>query len=136
MLIVAITAITAFALAIAFWLRTRPSWWYLRDRKPDLSVWQSSFGPDQMPVVLAALRTVSEAFLLRREDILKLRPEDKLHEIYRAAYPNTQTPDALEFEVLSKQLIQHFNVPEATLIGERHPTVQDVVVWCLRYSGA
>ena len=87
-------------------------------------------------MVVAALQTISDAFLLRQGDLFKLRPEDRLHDIYRAAYPNIQVPDALEFETLTKVLVHGFHVPESVLATEREPRVQDVVDWCLRYRGA
>jgi hypothetical protein len=124
------------ALGAAYWLKLRPSWWLLRDRVPDERSWQALFPPEQMPAVRLALQAVVDAFLLRREDIYRLRPDDRLHAIYRAAYPSNQAPDALEFETLSKWLVTHCHVPESVLAQESDPSVQDVVRWYLRYSGA
>lgn len=124
------------ALMLAYLLRTHPSWWFLRERDPDERPWQDLFTPREMPVVQSALQAVVEAFLLRKSDIYRLRPSDRLLAIYRAAYPDKQAPDGLEFETLSKQLVSKFHVPEAIIAEERDPCVEDVVRWCLRYSGA
>jgi len=114
----------------------RPSWWFLRERPLDNELWQRIYVPEQMPIVLSALRAISGAFLLRQDDIYRLRPNDKLSSIYRAAYPSKEIPDALEFEFLSETLMNQFHVP-ALVIGQyKDPTVRNVVQWCLQYGGA
>jgi hypothetical protein len=127
--------IFAAVLIGAFWARQNPSWWFLRDRPLDTTLWERGYSQSQIPVVICALQAIAEAFLLRKDDIYRLYPGDRLHAIYKAAYPRGG-PDALEFELLSKKLMKHFKVPEAVLQQHTDPTVQDVVQLCLRYSAA
>jgi hypothetical protein len=134
---IALIVITAiFVLAAIFGFRSRPSWWLLRERAPDQGLWQRLYTPEQMPVTLSALQAISDAFLLRQDDIYRLRPEDKLLAIYRAAYPSEHTPDSLEFEVLSDKLMRQFHVPESVLAQYNDPSVQDIVQLCLKNGGA
>jgi hypothetical protein len=131
-----IAAAAFIALVATIWLRRRPSWWFLRERPLDQGVWQRIYVAEQMPIVLSALQAISNAFLLRRDDIYRLRPNDKLLAIYRAAYPSNKTPDALEFESLSKTLTKQFRVPESVMAQYNDPTIRNVVQWCLQYGGA
>jgi len=136
MSIALIITISIVLLAAIFGFRSRPIWWFLRERAPDQDLWQRLYTPEQLPVALLALRAITDAFLLRQDDAYRLRPEDKLLAIYRAAYPNKQTPDSLEFEMLSKNLMGQFHVPEQVLAQYNDPSVQDIVQLCLKSGGA
>jgi len=108
----------------------RPSFQYLIGREPDRGPWEALYpGLDHAPVV-AALERIREAFLLRREDTFRLRPTDQLIDIYRAAYPRRDIPDALEFENLWKTLKKHHGLSEVELDGLTEMNVGDVVSLC------
>ena len=132
-----LAAAAAFLLILGIWyfLPSRPSWWFLRDRPTDPDIWRRTFSAEQESIVLGGLQAISESFLLRPKDTFRLRPDDKLLDIYRAAYPSKQTPDALEFHVLSQALRTTFHVPESSLADQADPTVRDVINMCLRYGG-
>jgi hypothetical protein len=135
MSLVIVVCIAAAALIGAYWSRPNPSWWFLRDRTLDQTLWERSYSQSQFPIVICALQAIGEAFLLRKDDIYRLRPGDRLLAIYKAAYPK-RGPDALEIELLSKTLMKQFMVPEAVLRQHTDPSVQDVLQLCLQYSAA
>jgi hypothetical protein len=77
--------IFAAVLIGAFWARPNPSWWFLRDRPLDTTLWERGYSQSQIPIVICALQAIAEAFLLRKDDIYRLYPGDRLHAIYKAA---------------------------------------------------
>lgn len=83
---------------------SRPSWEFLRHRQPDLRWWEATYPPQDLPVVERALDDIVSAFLLRKDDAHRLRPEDSLMDIYSAAYPSQWTADTLEFETFAQIL--------------------------------
>ena len=135
MMFLAAVAAILLILGVLHYFPSRPSWWFVRDRSTDPEIWKRTFPAAQQSIALGALRAISDSFLLRPEDIFRLRPDDKLLDIYRAAYPSKQTPDALEFHVLSQALMTIFQVPESILSDHTDPTVRDVINLCLRYGG-
>src|SRR5512144_2931698 len=64
----------------------RPGYEYLRDRRVDRGHWSRVFSAEQLPLVLDVLDSVRDAFALRKDDIGRLQPADRLLDIYRAAY--------------------------------------------------
>ena len=72
-----------------------------------------------------------KAFAFSDNEKLKLRPDDKILEIYKALYPSKWTPDALEFETLAKDLQQRYSV-ELEKIWRDDLTLGDLFTECLR----
>ena len=115
--------------------RYRPSYQYLIGRDPDSRRWVRLYRDIDLHVVQDVLETIRGAFLLRGEDIDRLKPEDRLLDIYRAAYPSQDTPDTLEFETLYRDLNHLFAVPEAELRTLTDMTIHEVIVKCLAWQG-
>ena len=71
----------------------------LKGRSSDPGVWR--FGDVDPTITAAYLEAVSEAFMLDKEELFKLRPEDSLLRLYKSRY--TRNPllsmDSMEFEI-------------------------------------
>jgi hypothetical protein len=103
----------------------RPSWEYLRNRESNKKLWVEIYSSDNLSVVEDALNDIQYAFLLRKEDIFRLRPDDLLLDIYKAVYP-LQGADALEFETLTL-FLKKKGIPEKMLVELTSKTVGDIV---------
>jgi hypothetical protein len=112
----------------------RHPWEFLRDRAAEPERWWQLYGPDQHATVVSALEVVRDAFLLRKDDVFRLRPEDRLLALYRAANPPGEC-DALEFNFLEGMLAERFHVETPAMKNLEDPTVQDVVELCLKAQG-
>ena len=84
----------------------------------------------EQTTVITVLGLIRDEFHLRRDDIYRLRPDDRLMAIYRAAYPRGGA-DAMEFEGLTWTLHDKFCIPQDELVLP-DPTVADIVRLCLR----
>jgi hypothetical protein len=128
-------AILAGVVAYAFWVH-RPSRQYVLSRAADEGRWTHLYSGEELVVAKEALAAITYAFLLRTQDAARLRPEDRLMDIYRAAYPVRNTPDALEFETLWKQMKAELSVTEAEFGTLTDLTVQDVIrMWLDKRGG-
>ena len=105
----------------------RPSHAYLRHRTPDRERWQRLY-PDGDPNVMTTLKVIGESFGLRPDDIYRLEPDDRLYDIYSAAY-RLQGVDALEFESLAQTLVDRFGISEDRIAQLGSATVSDVLAW-------
>ena len=83
--------------------RTEPSWAYLRNRTPDPDLWRRHYPVVEQTTVITVLGLIRDEFHLRRDDIYRLRPDDRLMAIYRAAYPRGGA-DAMEFRNVSTRM--------------------------------
>jgi transcriptional regulator of nitric oxide reductase len=117
-------------------LRTvhRPSRQYVMGREADPDRWSRLYSPDDLPTVEDALAAVTSSFLLRPDDAARLLPDDRLMDVYRAAYPNPDAPDTLEFETLWKMMQAKMQPPERESAVVTNMTVKDVVETWLRDS--
>jgi len=59
------------------------------------------------------------AFAIRRCNALLFGPDDELLAIYKARYPSKLTPDALEFEILVKNIQRTHRVDLSSIWHER-----------------
>lgn len=107
----------------------RPSWEFLRCRDTNKEQWSKRYSPSDLPVVFEALEDIVFSFLLREDDIYRLRPNDRLHDIYKSAYPHGGA-DSLEFENLASSLMEK-GVSEQILEELTNPTVGDIINLCL-----
>src|SRR5512135_570150 len=100
----------------------RPSWEYLRNREPDKMRWAGTYSSKDLSVVEDALDGIKNAFLLRNDDVFRLRPNDLLLDIYKSAYPHKGGADTLEFENLAL-FLQNKGASEKALAELTNPTV-------------
>ncbi|OAI21166.1 hypothetical protein BJL95_04135 [Methylomonas sp. LWB] len=96
---------------------------------PDKKLWVEIYSSNDLPVVEDALDDIKNAFLLRNDDVFRLRPNDLLLDIYNAAYPH-KWADTLEFETLTLSLKKK-GIPEKALAELTNPTVGDIINLCL-----
>jgi hypothetical protein len=68
------------------------------------NIWRKEFPDSPKEDIRQFLWFFASAFAIPRRQALWLKPDDELMAIYRARYPRRDMPDALEFEVLSKDL--------------------------------
>lgn len=116
----------AFAVGIGLYAN-RASYTFLRGRTPDRQRWQR-LHPDDLSRVLGVLEAIRECFGLRRDDIYRMQPADRLYDIYSGAY-RLQGIDALEFESLAQKLIDEFGVSEQQTERLGSATIADVLDW-------
>ena len=132
---VIIVAVVAGVAAYVFW-GWRPSRQYVLGRAADEGRWTDLYSGEELGEAKEALNAITSAFLLRTEDAARLRPDDRLMDIYRAAYPVRDTPDALEFETLWKRMKAELAVSEAELSNLTALTVHEVVrMWLDKRRG-
>jgi hypothetical protein len=123
--------------AVGLYLRRtvhRPSRQYVMGREADPVRWGRLYSPEDLPTVEDALATVTSSFLLHPDDAARLLPDDRLLDIYRAAYPDPDAPDALEFEILSRAMQSKMQSSEGEGPVLTSMTVKDVVETWLRES--
>lgn len=72
-----------------------------------------------------------KAFAFSDNENLKLNPDDKIQEIYKALYPSQWMPDALEFETLERDLRQKYSV-ELGKIWRDDLTLGELFAECLK----
>lgn len=125
-----IAVIVAVATGFHLWRAWRAPYAYLRGREPDTQLWRRRYPGEEFATVVLVLEAIADGFLLRRSDVHRLRPEDRLSAIYEASYP-LRFADALEFESLQMTLREVFHVPEEELNTLWDATVEDVVQMCL-----
>ena len=130
----ALIAIALLSAVGLYLLRTvhRPSRQYVMGRVADPDRWRRLYSPEDLPTVEDALGAVTSSFLLRPDDAARLLPDDKLMDIYRAAYPNPDAPDTLEFETLSRTMQVKMQLSEREGAVVTSMTVNDVVETWLR----
>jgi hypothetical protein len=68
--------------------------------------------------------------LLRDNDVPRLRPDDRLSAMYRAAYPKRWQADTLEFETLQADLRRKYDIPESALSTLWEMTIGDIIHLC------
>ncbi len=105
---------------------------FLKGRTSCEELWRQEGPP--LPDVERVLAMVCEAFVLRRDDVWLLRPDDTLRAIYEAMYPpRLGLPDAREIEVLTREAAQRFSVShtETERWVRSNPTLGEVVDVCL-----
>jgi len=111
----------------------RPTYQYVRGRAADAACWERHYSAELLPFVQKVRETIQAAFLLRKDDIDRLRPDDRLSAIYRAAYPRPWLADTLEFETLQAALRKEYHVPESLLSTLWAMTVGDVIQLCIAH---
>ncbi len=127
--IVAVGAVLLLAAIYAVYTH-RPSFEYLKGREPDQSLWEIEYSKE-MPRVLEILRLVCKALLLRDDDVYRLRPNDRVLAIYKAAYPHGG-PDSLELESLATEVRRRYHVDVTALWGSL--SIRQIVDACLGAS--
>jgi hypothetical protein len=77
-------------------------------------LWRREFPGSPKEDIRQFLWLFASAFAIPRRQALLLRPDDELLAIYRARYPVSDWPDALEFEVLANDLdrVHHLSLEE------------------------
>lgn len=66
--------------------------------------WRNAFPSASKQDIREFLALFVEAFAFSQKERLKLNPDDQILQIYRAIYPSTWMPDALEVETLAKDI--------------------------------
>jgi hypothetical protein len=117
---------------IAKWYR--PTNEYVRRRTSDPELWKREYPTELAPLVGKVLGTIRTAFLLREDDVHRLRPDDRLSAMYRAAYPKRWQPDTLEFETLQADLRKKYHIPESALSTLWEMTIGDIIHLCVAYQ--
>lgn len=93
--------------------------------------WRRHFPQTPIEEIRNFLLFFVEAFAFSNNEKLKLNPDDKILEIYKALYPSKWMPDALEFETLAKDLKQKYSV-ELEKIWRDDLTLGDLFTECLK----
>ena len=127
-------AVVAIALGWRFVKWHRPTNEYVRHRAAHPGAWEHQYPAELEPLVRKVLGTIQTAFLLRDDDIHRLRPDDRLSAIYQAAYPKRWQADTLEFETLHADLREKYHVPESALTTLWDMTVSDVLHLCIAHQ--
>jgi hypothetical protein len=91
--------------------------------------WKQNFPQTPITDIREFLLFFVEAFDFADNEKLKLNPNDKIMEIYKAMYPSKWTPDALEFETLAKNLRHKYSV-EFVKIWRDDLTLGDLFTEC------
>lgn len=81
-----------------------------RQRACQGRAWRQAFPDARKQDIRAFLALFAAAFAFRRQHRLKFRPDDQVLAIYRALYPSTWTPDALELETLAIDIERSYGV--------------------------
>jgi len=81
--------------------------------------WRSRFPNASKQDIRHFLWLFASAFAIRRRNALLFGPDDELLSIYRARYPSRLTPDALEFEILAKDIHRVHQVELGSIWHER-----------------
>ena len=92
--------------------------------------WRRSFPDARIKDIRDFLLLFMQAFAFSGDDKLKLNPDDKILEIYKALYPSKWMPDALEFETLAKNLWRKYSVDLGT-IWKDELTLGDLFTECI-----
>lgn len=92
--------------------------------------WRRHFPRIQIKEIRGFLLFFVKAFAFSDNEKLKLNPDDKIQEIYKALYPSQWMPDALEFETLERDLRQKYSV-ELGKIWRDDLTLGELFAECL-----
>ena len=82
----------------------------LRNRTCQGRGWKRHFPHTPNREIREFLLFFVKSFAFSDNEKLKLSPNDKILEIYKALYPSKWMPDALEFETLAKDLRHNYSV--------------------------
>lgn len=93
--------------------------------------WRRNFPRTPIKEIRAFLIFFVKAFAFTDNEKLKLKPDDKILEIYKALYPSKWMADALEFETLERDLRQKYSV-ELEKIWRDDLTLGDLFAECLK----
>jgi hypothetical protein len=80
--------------------------------------WKRAFPGASKGEIRAFLHLFVDAFAFPRNRALQFLPSDRVLAVYRALYPSSELPDALEVETLAKQLSRTYRVSLGELWGE------------------
>src|SRR5262249_57815737 len=72
-----------------------------RNRRCQGAAWRRRYPNAAKEEIRAFLLTFADSFSYREREKLKFRPDDAVLAIYRAHYPSTWMPDALELETFA-----------------------------------
>jgi hypothetical protein len=93
--------------------------------------WRQHFPKTPIKEIRDFLLFFVNAFAFTDNHKLKLNPDDKILEIYKALYPSKWMADALEFETLAKDLRKKYSV-ELEQIWKDDLTLGDLFTKCLK----
>lgn len=102
-----------------------------RSRKCQGRGWNRQFPQTPIKEIREFLLFFVKAFAFSDNEKLKLNPDDKILEIYKALYPSQWIPDVLEFETLGRDLRQKYSV-ELGKIWRDDLTLGDLFAECLK----
>jgi hypothetical protein len=128
-----VVAVVVLAAVLFAWRTHTSSRAYLRNRAVDYDRWRRLYPESQLAHVLDVLAGLCHSFLLRNDDVYRLKPSDRLRDIYHAAYPHAFA-DALEFEVLALFLEDSFQVPRDRCDQLYQATVGEVIAWTIEHK--
>ena len=93
--------------------------------------WRRHFPRTPVKEIREFLLFFVKAFAFTDNEKLKLNPNDKILEIYKALYPTPWMPDTLEFETLERDLWKKYAV-ELGKIWRDDLTLGDLFAECLK----
>ena len=133
---IGVLSFVVLAIAIAWHIVKwyRPTNEYVRRRTSDPGMWNREYPAELAPLVRKVLETIRTAFLLREDDVHRLRPDDQLSAIYRAAYPKRWQADTLELETLHADLRKKYHIPESALSTLWQMTIGDIIHLCIAHQ--
>lgn len=80
--------------------------------------WKRAFPGASKGEIRAFLHLFVDAFAFPRNRALQFLPSDRVLAVYRALYPSSELPDALEVETLAKELGRTYRVSLGELWSE------------------
>jgi hypothetical protein len=100
------------------------------DRICEGKSWRRAFPDAPKEEIRDFLTTFIDAFGFPKEEKLKIRPEDKILNVYRSIYTSKNMPDSLELETLARDVKDEYGLEMTTLWSERL-TLGELFTHCL-----
>lgn len=90
--------------------RRQARWTPLLQRRCQGRAWREAFPAATAPEIRRLLALVGNAFCIAPRHRLCLHPADKVLQLYRLNNPCNEAPDAMELEVLRRDILQQHGV--------------------------
>lgn len=90
-----------------------------RDRRCQGIAWRRAFPNASKDAIREFLSMFVDAFAVKQSERLKLGPEDRIFDVYRAIYPSRLLADNLELETFASDLERRFGLRLETMWNER-----------------
>ena len=80
------------------------------DRPCQGSTWKRRYPSRTSEDIREFLEIFGDAFLLKQKDLMKIHPDDCVHDIYRDIYPSIDGSDSLEYNCFDKSLRERYGL--------------------------